>query len=124
LHGVRQATGIPAWRRARCGSTFAEKTMKSILVAFFTLFALTTCLEAVAADVASDAGSCEARAIDKNGKPLAGAAKASFVKKCKADKQPAPGACEQKAVDKNGRKLAGAAKASFVKKCEADAAAH
>jgi hypothetical protein len=59
--------------------------------------------------------SCESQAIDKNGKPLAGAAKASFVKKCKAD------ACEAKAVGSDGKKLAGAAKASFLKKCEAGA---
>lgn len=61
------------------------------------------------------AASCEARAVDKNGKPLAGAAKASFIKKCE-------GNCEAKAVDKNGKPLAGAAKTSFIKKCEADAA--
>ena len=33
---------------------------------------------------AADA-TCEAKAVDKNGKPLAGAAKSSFVKKCQAD---------------------------------------
>jgi hypothetical protein len=58
---------------------------------------------------------CESKAIDKNGKSLAGAAKASFIKKCKAD------ACEAKAVGSDGKKLAGAAKASFMKKCEAGA---
>ena len=61
--------------------------------------------------------SCEAKAIDKNGKPLAGAAKASFMKKCGGA---ATSACASKAIDKNGKPLAGAAKASFVKKCEAD----
>jgi hypothetical protein len=67
------------------------------------------------------AGSCESKAVDKNGKPLAGAAKNSFMKKCEADsKQPS---CEDKAVDKNGKPLAGAAKTSFLKKCEADAKA-
>jgi hypothetical protein len=65
-------------------------------------------------------GSCESKAIDKNGKPLAGAAKASFMKKCEADSKPS---CESKAIDKNGKPLAGAAKASFMKKCEADARA-
>lgn len=65
-------------------------------------------------------GSCESRAMDKNGKALAGAAKASFMKKCEAEAKPA---CEEKAVDKNGKKLAGAAKTSFMKKCEADSAA-
>ena len=34
--------------------------------------------------MAADDG-CAAKAVDKNGKPLAGAAKSSFVKKCQAD---------------------------------------
>ena len=57
--------------------------------------------------------SCESKAVGKDGKPLAGAAKTSFIKKCKKD------ACEIKAVGANGKKLSGAAKASFMKKCEA-----
>lgn len=65
------------------------------------------------------AADCEARAVGKNGKPLVGAAKASFMKKCQGE---AGSGCEAKAVDKNGKPLAGAAKASFMKKCEADAA--
>jgi hypothetical protein len=59
--------------------------------------------------------SCESKAVGKDGKPLAGAAKTSFLKKCKAE------ACEPKAVDKDGKKLAGAARNSFLKKCEAGA---
>jgi hypothetical protein len=55
---------------------------------------------------------CETKAIDKNGQQLAGAAKESFLQKCKRD------ACEPKAIDKNGKKLAGAAKKSFMDKCE------
>ena len=31
------------------------------------------------------ADSCDAKAVDKNGKPLAGAAKTSFTKKCVRD---------------------------------------
>jgi hypothetical protein len=58
---------------------------------------------------------CETKAVGKDGKPLAGAAKTSFVKKCKAD------ACASKAVDKNGKPLSGAAKNSFLAKCEKDA---
>jgi hypothetical protein len=70
---------------------------------------------------AAGASSCEARAVDKNGKLLAGAAKASFIKKCEADSGGSrTSACEAKAVDKNGKALAGAAKNSFMKKCEAD----
>ncbi len=61
------------------------------------------------------AASCDASAMSKDGKPLAGAAKSAFVKKCKSD------ACEGKAVSKEGKPLAGAAKDSFMKKCEADA---
>jgi hypothetical protein len=67
---------------------------------------------------------CDAKAIDKNGKPLAGAAKASSIKKCEKDtKAAAAPACAAKAIDKNGKPLAGAAKNSFVKKCEKDAKA-
>ncbi len=33
---------------------------------------------------------CEAKAVDKNGKALAGAAKTSFMKKCEADMAAAP----------------------------------
>ena len=65
---------------------------------------------------------CEAKAMDKNGKALAGAAKTSFMKKCEGDAMEG-GACATKAVDKNGKALAGAAKTSFMKKCEGDAAA-
>jgi len=56
--------------------------------------------------------SCETKAVGSNGKPLAGAAKASFMKKCVADD------CQAKAVGSNGKPLAGAAKASFLKKCQ------
>jgi hypothetical protein len=65
---------------------------------------------------------CEAKAVDKNGKALAGAAKTSFMKKCEGEAA-VGGTCEAKAIDKNGKALAGAAKTSFMKKCEADAAA-
>jgi hypothetical protein len=57
--------------------------------------------------------SCEMKAMGKDGKPLAGAAKTSFMKKCMHD------SCEGKAMSADGKKLAGAAKNSFMKKCEA-----
>jgi len=66
---------------------------------------------AVAALPAFAENTCDAQAADKK---LAGAAKASFLKKCNAD------ACNAQAADK---KLAGAAKSSFTKKCVRDAAA-
>ena len=55
---------------------------------------------------------CESKAVSREGKPLAGAAKTSFLKKCKRD------TCQVKAVGSNGRALAGAAKKSFMQKCE------
>jgi hypothetical protein len=91
------------------------ETMKTLI----TVLALSVaCLStpAFAADPAP--GSCDAQATEKK---LAGAAKTSFVKKCKTDAMaanPAAAACDKSAADK---KLAGAAKTSHVKKCMADA---
>ena len=56
--------------------------------------------------------SCDSKAVGKDGKPLAGASKTSFMKKCMADD------CTAKAVGSDGKPLAGAAKTSFMKKCE------
>src|SRR5260370_35140439 len=54
------------------------------------------------------ASSCEARAVDKNGKPLAGADKPSFVKKCESgNNASAAPAGEGKAGGQNGKPLAG-----------------
>ena len=53
--------------------------------------------------------------VDLHGKPLAGAALNSFLKKCKRE------TCEPKAVSSEGKKLSGAAKNSFMQKCEKDA---
>jgi hypothetical protein len=71
---------------------------KAILVLLVSAFACGSAL----------AQTCETKAVSKDGKPLAGAAKVSFVKKC----------CEDSAVGKDGKALAGAAKTSYVKKCE------
>jgi succinate dehydrogenase/fumarate reductase-like Fe-S protein len=49
--------------------------------------------------------------VSANGKPFHGAAKMSFVKKCKRD------ACGTKAVSADGKPLHGAAKNSFMAKC-------
>ena len=81
--------------------------MKRIfLAAIVTMFAIGS---AVAQET------CESKAVGKDGKPLAGAAKTSFMKKCMAD------TCEVKAVGSDGKKLSGAAKTSFMKKCESGA---
>ena len=55
---------------------------------------------------------CESKAVGKDGKALAGAAKTSFMKKCMAD------SCATKAVSAEGKPLSGAAKTSFMTKCE------
>lgn len=55
---------------------------------------------------------CDSKAVGKDGKPLAGAAKTSFMKKCMTD------SCATKAMSSDGKPLSGAAKASFMKKCE------
>ncbi|HEY2229057.1 MAG TPA: hypothetical protein VGI22_15255 [Xanthobacteraceae bacterium] len=78
-------------------------------------FALAVILSLFAIGSAFADDTCESKAVGKDGKPLAGAAKTAFVKKCKMD------ACTDKAVSADGKPLAGAAKASFLKKCEADA---
>jgi hypothetical protein len=89
-------------------------SMKPVfIIAVVSMFAVGSSL--FAAGSASAATMCEMQAVGKDGKPLAGAAKASFLKKCKED------ACTPKAVGSDGKPLAGAAKASFLKKCEADA---
>jgi hypothetical protein len=69
------------------------------------------------APMASGASGCAAQAADKK---LAGAAKASFMKKCEADSASPASACEKTAADK---KLAGAAKTSHLKKCMEDSKA-
>ncbi|MEN9396697.1 MAG: hypothetical protein RLZ81_1227 [Pseudomonadota bacterium] len=87
--------------------------MKKLL----TLLALGLTLGLGNAYAADDAG-CAAKSAEKK---LAGAAKASFEKKCMADAAAAASspACEKSAADK---KLAGAAKKSHIKKCMADEA--
>jgi hypothetical protein len=92
-------------RDIRSNRTKGENTMKRlIMAAVITVFAAGTAM----------AQSCETKAVTKDGKALAGAAKTSFVAKCKTD------TCTPKAVSKEGKPLAGAAKDAFMKKCLAD----
>ncbi len=97
--------------------------MKKLLAATVILFAS----QFAFAQTAAPAGDCEAKAVSKSGKPLTGAAKDAFIKKCEKDAgAPAASAasgCEEKAVSKSGKPLTGAAKDAFIKKCEKDAAA-
>jgi opacity protein-like surface antigen len=74
---------------------------------------LVAVLATFAAGSAFAQDSCDTKAVGKDGKPLAGAAKTSFMKKCMME------SCATKAVSSDGKPLAGAAKSSFMKKCEA-----
>jgi hypothetical protein len=91
----------------KAGSLNGRKSMKRIVFAAL--------IAALAIGPAMAQETCASKAIDKNGKPLAGAALNSFLKKCKRE------ACEPKAVSSEGKKLSGAAKNSFMQKCEKDA---
>ncbi len=77
---------------------------------FILVVLITSCLISTAV-----AQSCESKAVSAEGKPLHGAAKTSFVRKCKQD------ACEGKAVSAEGKPLRGAAKNSFMTKCKKSA---
>lgn len=66
----------------------------------------------LSASAFAQAPTCTAQAAEKK---LAGAAKASHLKKCESE---ASAKCEAAAAEK---KLAGAARTSFTKKCVADA---
>ncbi len=78
--------------------------LKKLMLALFVV--------TFASGVALAQETCESKAVGKDGKPLAGAAKSSFMKKCTVD------ACATKAVSQDGKPLSGAAKTSFMKKCE------
>ena len=80
-----------------------ESAMKAVLVAALLM------IFGIASALAQE--TCESKAVGADGKPLAGAAKKSFVQKCKKE------ACEPKAVDSSGKPLKGAAKKSFLAKC-------
>jgi hypothetical protein len=83
--------------------SFREREMiRVILVALISSCVVSTAV----------AQSCESKAVSAEGKPLHGAAKNSFVRKCKQE------ACESKAVSAEGKPLRGAAKNSFMAKCK------
>jgi hypothetical protein len=71
---------------------------------------------AIGSAAAQAPGTCESRAVGKDGRALAGAAKKSFMTKCKRE------ACAPKAVGSDGKPLRGAAKNSFMAKCQREQA--
>jgi hypothetical protein len=100
-----------SWSDVSVRAQEREATMKHIALATLALAASITFFPIGTAM----AQSCESKAVSAEGKPLHGAAKNSFVKKCKKD------ACESKAVSAEGKPLHGAAKNSFLTKCKRDA---
>ncbi len=86
-----------------------SKSMLAIASIFTCIFVMVAYAQSTPTTAPS--ATCKAQATDKK---LAGAALASFMKKCEGD---AAKACDTAAADK---KLAGAAKASFTKKCVSD----
>ena len=79
--------------------------LASLLIAF-----------AIGSAAAQAPRTCESKAIAKDGKPLAGAAKNSFMAKCKRE------ACEPKALGSDGNPIKGATKNSFMAKCQREQA--
>ena len=90
---------FPAHVRPTAASK-GERTMKRIAIA-----ALVTAF-AIGSALAQE--TCDLNPKDKNGKELAGAAKASQIKAC----------CTRTAVGSDGKKLKGAALKSHMDKCE------
>jgi len=88
--------------------------MKKLLSLIAVTCVMSMGLPAVAQAAGAEAD-CAAKSAEKK---LAGAAKASFEKKCIRESAAGPSAaCAKSAADK---KLAGAAKNSHIKKCTAD----
>lgn len=98
--------------------------MKKLLIAAALLCASQLALAQGAAQAPGVTADCEARAVSKDGKPLAGAARAAFMKKCMAEAKPTEHAdCAAKAIGKDGKPLHGAARSAFMKKCVAESGA-
>jgi hypothetical protein len=83
-----------------------EKTMtRSIIAVLLTAFA-------IGSAAAQAPGTCASKAVGKDGRELAGAARTAFMAKCKREE------CAPKAIGSDGKPLKGAAKTSFMAKCE------
>ena len=92
----------------RWAHTPKEDKMKPLI------YALLAMVFAIGSAVAQE--TCASKAVGKNGKPLVGAAKNSFMTKCKRE------ACTPKAIGSDGKPLKGAAKRSFMTKCQREQA--
>ena len=98
---------------ARFSFPTMEKTMTRLMLA---VLLIASAISSAAAQGTPAPGTCESKAVSKDGKPLAGAAKTSFMAKCKRE------ACEPKAIGSDAKPLKGAAKNSFMAKCQKEQA--
>src|SRR5580700_2857388 len=112
--GMREVTMKHIARPALAHSALARLALAALARLALAALALAASIALFPIGTAM-AQSCETQAVSATGKPLHGAAKNSFVKKCKTD------ACEPKAVSADGKPLHGAAKNSFMAKCKRDA---
>lgn len=92
---------------------------KLISIVAASLFAANLAFAQAAAPAAGD---CEAKAVSKAGKPLAGAAKAAFMKKCERENKPAAGAKtaqqeKMKTCNTEAKGKKGAERKAFMKEC-------
>ena len=83
-------------------------------------------MEKKAEEKKADAGNCESKAVSKDGKPLAGAAKSASIKKCERESKAAEGkkantsqqdkmkSCNK---DAGGKKLKGDERKKFMSDC-------
>jgi hypothetical protein len=114
-----RATIVRNWNCAPCsGAVFAVKFQRQDLAREEKMLRgvlLAALIATFAGGAAFAQETCESKAVGKDGKALAGAAKTSFMKKCMAE------SCTTKAVGSDGKPLSGAAKNSFMKKCETGA---
>ncbi len=102
---------------------------KRMIIILASLFAANLALAQTPASAGKDAtpaiaasGNCEASAVSKAGKPLYGAAKAAFIKKCEGENKPATAdkSTQQSKMamcnkDATGKK--GAERKAFMKDC-------
>jgi hypothetical protein len=108
LPGLDRGPDLLSTRKPRVANDTQAVEERDMIRGLF----LAAMIATFAAGTAMAQETCESKAVGKDGKALAGAAKTSFMKKCMAD------SCATKAVSADGKPLSGAAKNSFMAKCE------
>jgi hypothetical protein len=116
IETVEDDTDTRATPGGKAANTEEDEMKRFMIAVAVSAFAVSAAIGPAAGQGAPVPGTCEAKAVTKDGKPLAGAARTSFLTKCKRDM------CAPKAVDSNGKALKGAAKNSFMAKCEREQA--